>query len=168
MEDINLFTKEKQTNLYELLREVNRLKKSLVDGCFNQNGKLNKDSITFSQFQMLQLINYFDGNCILKDISEKSGISKGALSIMITKLELMNLIEKYLRKDQTDKRSISIKLTERGKKILVNKEKELSNIIEKEMLSNLDKEDYDFISNVVVNTTKVLEKMTCKGDDKNE
>lgn len=163
---VNIFSKEKQSELYELLHLLTSLKRNYIDDCFNQNGKLNKESITFYQFQMLQLIDYMDGDCILKDLQEKTNISKGALSIMMSKLEYMNLVEKYLKKNQKDKRSINIRLTEKGKKILYSKEQEVSNIVENTMLSKIDKNDNDFISNVVTETVKVLRKIASEGDAK--
>ncbi|MCQ2977756.1 MAG: winged helix DNA-binding protein [archaeon] len=168
MEELNLFSKERQTELYELIHEMNHLRRALVDGCFNKNGKSNKDSISFSQFQMLQLINYMDDGCILKDIAEKHCMSKGALSIMLSKLELMNLIEKYTKQGQTDKRSVNIRLTEKGKNILKEKEHELSSIIENQIALSLDENDKDFIENVVSNTLRVLRKVAKQGELKNE
>ena len=166
MSEINMFSKEKQSELYELIHLLSSLKRNYIDDCFNQNGKMNKDSITFNQFQILQLIDYMGENCILKDIAEKTNISKGALSIMLSKLEFMNLIEKYLKKNQKDMRSINIRLTDRGKKILYAKEKEVSDIVEKQMLSKIDKVDNDFISNVVTNTVSVLRKIASEGETK--
>lgn len=137
--------------LYNVAREIN-------EECYNKNGKNNKDTLTFPQYTVLQLIEYLGEECILKEIANKGCISKAALSIMLSKLDFMGLVEKEESSDK-DRRKSNIKLTEKGRKALKDKKEEVFNCVVKMVKGKLNSEEIDYLVNELPKSIKVLEKL---------
>lgn len=72
-----------------------------------------------SEIHIIQLIGYYD-NLHVSEIARKFGVTKGAISQALKKLESKELIKKHL--DQTNNTRILVRLTAKGKQAYFNHE----------------------------------------------
>lgn len=148
MEKIDMFLSEEgRRATMELFLRLGNLSKNISEECYNKNGKNNKDSLTLQQFTCMHAIKYAGGECVLKEIAKMNCISKGALSIMLSKLEGRKYVEKYFSPDK-DKRSACIRLTSLGENVLQRKEEETSFAIKKLYGDKLKDSDIDFLCEI--------------------
>lgn len=157
----NMSKEHKKASL-ELFFRIGNISKIISDECYNKNGKNNKDSLTMPQFTALEIIKRNGGKLNLKDIAKKKCNSKGAISIMISKLEALNYIEKSFDPDK-DKRSIGIKLTQQGEKVLENKEEETMQLVSERINKCLSEDDIEFLINTHPRYMEILKKLEVGG-----
>ena len=136
--------------LYNVAREIN-------EECYNKNGKNNKESLTFPQYTILQLIEKLGNECMLKEVAIKGCVSKAALSIMLSKLEFMGLVTKDNTKNQ-DRRKSNIKLTEKGQKILKEKKEEVFKYVAQKVKDQLDDDEIAYLVDELPKFVKIVDK----------
>lgn len=164
MGENNTLTETQKKEVFEFFFRMGNLSKIISEECYNKNGKNNRDSITMPQFTTMQIIKYGEGDVILKDIAKSNCISKGALSIMLSKLEGHGLIKKCLDVSK-DKRNVIIKLTPKGEKILEEKENETGKAIEKRFASLMTEEDINFVKGSFPKVIELLKKLESGGQN---
>jgi DNA-binding MarR family transcriptional regulator len=72
--------------------------------------------ITMPQFICLKIVEKND-NCMMKELAEKLQLSLGTVTGIIDRLTKNDFVERY--RDERDRRVVRVKLTEKGKNILV-------------------------------------------------
>jgi len=103
----------------------------------NSNGK-DMFEITSRQFELLMALDMFDNISALENFFN---ISKSSLSLTISKMESNGLVEKNHFSDESDKRIVRIRRTEKGEKITEKFKESLSEIFYN-FYSKIDDEQY--------------------------
>ncbi|WP_202975161.1 MarR family winged helix-turn-helix transcriptional regulator [Vallitalea guaymasensis] len=87
-----------------------------------------------SEIHIIKLIGDY-ANLHVSEIARKFGVTKGAVSQSLKKLERKGLVEKYL--DETNNTRLLVKLTDKGKKAYLSHE-EHHKVSDKDILQYLD------------------------------
>ena len=78
-----------------------------------ENGIVTDRDISLSQMHLLEVVGNH-GSLRMKELSEKLGVTTGTLTVMVHRLVTKDYITK--QRDNEDRRSFFVELTERGKK----------------------------------------------------
>lgn len=107
--------------------------------------------ITVQQIHTIEVIG--DHQQIrMKDLADKLGIVMGTLTVMVHRLQRLGLVNRS--KDESDKRSFIVTLTEKGNQIFKEHEEKHELLIEEITSSLSDQEEEEF--------NRILEKMLKK------
>ena len=87
-------------------------------------------NLTISQFGVLEALHHLGPLC-QKDLAEKILKTSGNLTMVIENLEKRSLVSR--ERDQTDRRSLNISLTEKGRKLIAQLFPKHAAIVAKEM-----------------------------------
>lgn len=106
---------------------------------------------------------YHLGNPNFSQVAEELGLTKSAISVLIKKLQKMNLIEKV--QSEKDKRIFHLCVTEKGKKIVDGDEALYSSLSEliKKLLGN--DEQYLFVDKLLSEIVYLLKKESDTGSN---
>ncbi|MCQ2749105.1 MAG: MarR family winged helix-turn-helix transcriptional regulator [Clostridia bacterium] len=146
---------ENHANMMDYMLTIHNITKNLSEICFNKNGKNNKDSLTFQQYSVLELVNDLGDDCILNKLASKNCVSKASFSIMISKLECLG----YIKRDNCfDRRSSKIRLTEKGKNAYFSKKEEVEEYLANLFNETLDEDDIKTLEETMPRVKKVFDK----------
>ena len=101
--------------MLELASDIGRWNKQNMSGCMI-NDRLQELGLTKHQMELLGFLYSNEGLDTVSAISAELGISKGSLSLMLTKLQKAGYVEKKSAKEDDDGRKVYISLTEKGRK----------------------------------------------------
>lgn len=99
--------------MLELASDISRWNKQNMSGCLI-NDRLQEMGLTKHQMELLGFLYANKGLNTVSAISAELGISKGSLSLMLTKLQKAGYVEKQSAKEDDDGRKVYISLTEKG------------------------------------------------------
>ena len=105
--------KDIMTAMLELADDISRWNKQNMSGCLI-NDRLQELGLTKHQIELLCFLYRNEGLNTVSAISAELGISKGSLSLMLTKLKKGGYVEKEGAKEDDDGRKVYISLTEKG------------------------------------------------------
>ncbi|GMQ58717.1 MarR family winged helix-turn-helix transcriptional regulator [Vallitalea sediminicola] len=110
-----------------------------------------------SEIHIMKLIGDY-ANLHVSEIARKFGVTKGAVSQTLKKLERKGLVEKYL--DETNNTRLLVKLTEKGKKAYLSHEEhhEVSDKDIFEYLNNLSERELDIVITFMEKTSEMAER----------
>ena len=101
------------TAMLELASDIGRWNKQNMSGCLI-NDRLQELGLTKHQMELMGFLYANEGLNTVSAISAELGISKGSLSLMLTKLKKAGYVEKEAAKEDDDGRKVYISLTEKG------------------------------------------------------
>jgi len=99
--------------MLELAGDINRWNKQNMSGCLI-NDRLQELGLTKHQMELMGFLYTNEGLDTVSAISAELSISKGSLSLMLTKLQKAGFVEKRSAKADDDGRKVYISLTEKG------------------------------------------------------
>ena len=101
--------------MLDLASDIGRWNKMNMSGCLI-NDRLQELGLTKHQMELMGFLYANEGLDTVSAISAELGISKGSLSLMLTKLQKSGYVEKQSAKEDDDGRKVYISLTEKGRK----------------------------------------------------
>ena len=101
------------TAMLELAGDISRWNKQNMSGCLIHD-RLQELGLTKHQMELMGFLYANEGLNTVSAISAELGISKGSLSLMLTKLKKAGYVEKESAKEDDDGRKVYISLTEKG------------------------------------------------------
>ena len=105
--------KDIMTAMLELAGDISRWNKQNMSGCLIHD-RLQELGLTKHQMELMGFLYANEGLNTVSAISAELGISKGSLSLMLTKLKKAGYVEKESAKEDDDGRKVYISLTEKG------------------------------------------------------
>lgn len=99
--------------MLELASDMGRWNKQNMSGCIIHD-RLEELGLTKNQMELMGFLYANEGLNTVSAISAELGISKGSLSLMLTKLEKAGHVRKESAKGDDDGRKVYISLTEKG------------------------------------------------------
>ena len=146
---------EKASNIGILIHRIDKKIKA------NMDISLNRYDLTYSQSQVLLFLRLNEGKLSQKKLQEMLAVQPGSLSEICGKLEEKGMIERS--RDEKDRRSVILKITEKGRRMkeginvrkdnaifssLNEQEREqLRNLLNKIESQNYEQESVDYTEN---------------------
>lgn len=115
--------------------------------------------LSMPQFSILMQLHY-QGECGMSDVSERMDISAAAASQLVEKLVISKLIERA--EDPTDRRAKQIKLSPKGKEMIVRGIEERYRWVE-EMVDGINVEDRQKVGDALTILTEVAKSIRDAG-----
>ena len=100
--------------MLDLASDIGRWNKMNMSGS-RINDRLQELGLTKHQMELMGFLYANEGLDTVSAISAELGISKGSLSLMLTKLQKAGHVEKQSAKEDDDGRKVYISLTEKGR-----------------------------------------------------
>ena len=101
-----------------------------------------EEDIRFPHFEIMTVLKY-EGTLHVAEIGEKLQIAKAQMTHLIDKLVELDMVERNI--DTTDRRTINVTLTDRGKTFLELHENNITNAV-REYISCLEDEELEALS----------------------
>jgi DNA-binding MarR family transcriptional regulator len=115
--------------------------------------------LSMPQFSILMQLHY-QGECGMSDVSERMDISAAAASQLVEKLVISKLIERA--EDPNDRRAKQIKLSPKGKEMIVNGIEERYRWVE-DMVDGINVEDRQKVGDALTILTEVAKSIRDAG-----
>lgn len=95
------------------------------------------EPLTLSQMHTIEILNS-QGALKMKELAEKMGITTGSLTVLVDRLEKADLVER--RPHETDRRSIRVLLTDKGR-AHADEHHKLHSRLTQELTADMSRED---------------------------
>lgn len=111
------------------------------------------DDVTMDQFLILQYI-YQHESITASEIAQAFGVGRSAITAIVNRLVEKDLLIR--KRNENDRRIVSLMVSERGKKIVQATEKEIYEHIQ-DKLSHFNKEDIEFFLHSIEKLAELME-----------
>ncbi|MFW5730752.1 MAG: MarR family winged helix-turn-helix transcriptional regulator [Desulfonatronovibrionaceae bacterium] len=128
------------------MKQIEELSKLLVEFYEKfsswEHGVVRGEPLTLSQMHTVEILSA-QGALAMKELAEKMGITTGTLTVLVDRLEEAGMVER--KPHETDRRSIRVQLTEKGRAHARDHHK-LHNHLTRELTSDMSPEEMEALA----------------------